>query len=208
MSVEPAAAAEPTVTTVGEGRASGAPDSLRLHVSVRFGSASVSDALAGCASRLDAAAGVARGFTDADQISSSGLRLDRSHDGDGSPTGYVAEHSLLVVCHDLQRAGELVTAMAERVGEELRIGHIEMFLSDTAAMRVQARELAFADARAKAEELAALADQRVRHARSVVEGGGGHHPLEHAMAAAGTAFEPGTWTIEATLTVTWATTYL
>ena len=57
--------------------------------------------------------------------------------------------------------------------------------------------------------LAELAGQRVQRAMTVVEGAanGGPSPLGVArtMSAAATAFEPGTASVTATLTVTWST---
>jgi uncharacterized protein YggE len=86
---------------------------------------------------------------------------------------------------------------------------VELFVEDTARLRVSARATAFADARAKAEELAALAGQRVERAITVVEGAGGRRPVEGAAralaASGGTSFEPGTSSLSETITVTWAT---
>lgn len=210
---DPAVAPLPptTVTTVGQGTASGVPDTLRVHVSVRHRSSSVSEALAGCASGVEAVGAAARGFTDADKVASRGLTVGQWHGDDGRPDGFYAQHALEVVCPDLHRAGELITALADVVGERLRIDHVEMFVDDTAQMRVTARERAFADARAKADELATLAGQRVRSALTVVEGAG-HQPFEGAPRAyatlAGTSFEPGTSELGATVTVTWLTASL
>jgi uncharacterized protein YggE len=206
---EPASPAATTVTTVGEGAASGIPDTLRLHASVRHRSTSVSEALAGCASAVSAAGTVARAFTDAEKVASRGLDVGQWHGDDGRPDGFYARHSLEIVCSRLDRAGELITALADTVGERLRIDHVELFVEDTARLRVSARAAAFADARAKAEELAALAGQRVERAITVVEGAGGRRPVEGAAralaASGGTSFEPGTSSLSETITVTWAT---
>jgi uncharacterized protein len=198
-----------TVTTVGEGAASGVPDTLRLHASVLHRSSSVSEALAGCASAVAAAGAAARAFTEAEKVASRGLGVGQWHGDDGRPDGFYAQHSLEIVCPDLDRAGELITALAEAVGERLRIDQVEMFVEDATRLRVSARAAAFADARAKAEELAALAGQRVEGAISVVEGpGAGRRPFEgaaRAMASAGTSFEPGASSLAETVTITWAT---
>ncbi len=199
--------ADPSITTVGEGRVSGTPDSLRLHVTVQHRAGSVSDALSGCASRLEAAVGVARRFTDQERIGSTGLHVDRAYDerGQESTTDWNAQHSLRIDVPDVAASGELVTALADTV-DTLGIGHIEMYLSDPGELDVRARAEAFADARRKADELAALAGMRVVGVHTVVEGGGGQRPLggaEMAMAKASTSFEPGTATVAATLTVTW-----
>lgn len=197
---------DPSITTVGEGEATGTPDALRLHVSVQHRAGSVSEALSGCASRLEAAAEVARRFTDADRIGSTGLHLDRARDDRGSELrDWVAQHSLRIDVPDVAASGELVTALADTV-DTLRIGHVEMYVSDPGELAVQARADAFADARRKADELAALAGMRVVGAHTVVEGGGGARPFgggETAMARASTSFEPGTAAVAATLTVTW-----
>ena len=176
---------DPSITTVGEGEATGTPDALRLHVSVQHRAGSVSEALSGCASRLEAAAEVARRFTDADRIGSTGLHLDRARDDRGSELrDWVAQHSLRIDVPDVAASGELVTALADTV-DTLRIGHVEMYVSDPGELAVQAR----ADDTHPGErgELVCLA----------VRVG------EMAMARASTSFEPGTAAVAATLTVTW-----
>lgn len=201
------AGAGTTITTVGEGQAAGTPDSLRLHVTVHHRADSVSDALSGCASRLEAAVEVARRFTEPHRIASTGLHVDRAYDDQGreSTTDWNAQHSLRIEVPDVAASGDLVTALADQVGDNLRIGHVEMYLAEPGELAVQARSAAFADARAKAEELAALAGLRVGAVVTVVEGTG-VRPVggrEIAMAKVGTSIEPGTATVTAALTVTW-----
>jgi uncharacterized protein YggE len=212
MTEEPhALAGAASITTVGEGQAAGTPDSLRLHVSVHHTAASVSDALAGCASRLEAAVGVARRFTEPHRIGSTGLHVDRDHDEQGrATTGWVAHHALRIEVPDVAASGDLVTALAEGVGDALRIGHVEMYLADPGDLAVEARAAAFAHPRAKADELAALAGRRVTGVVAVAEGAGARpyvagEAAPAAMARAATSFEPGSATVSATLTVVWAT---
>ncbi|MGA9749409.1 MAG: SIMPL domain-containing protein, partial [Nocardioides sp.] len=164
-------------------------------------------ALSGCASRLEAAVGVARRFTEPHRVASSGLHVDRAYDERGaeSPTDWAAQHSLRIEVPDVAASGDLVTALADTVGNDLRIGHVEMYLADPGDLAVQARATAFAHARAKADELAALAGQRVVGVVGIAEGAaarpfGGR---EVALAAAATSFEPGSATVSAALTVTW-----
>ena len=201
-----------SITTVGEGQASGTPDSLRLHVSVQHTAASVSDALSGCASRLDAAVAVARRFTEPHRIGSTGLHVDHEYTDQGrATTGWVAHHALRIEVPDVAASGDLVTALADEVGDALRIGHVEMYLAAPADLAVTARAAAFENARAKADELAALAGQRVTGVVSVAEGAGVRpygvvEAAPAAMAKIGTSFEPGSATVSASLTVVWSTT--
>jgi uncharacterized protein YggE len=196
-----------TVTTVGEGEAPGRPDAMRLHLTVRHHGGTITEALAGCASAFEAVVEVARRFTD-DGVGSRGMSVGEGHQDSGRPAGYEASHNLQVVCPDLGRAGQLVDAVAEAAPGRLRVDYVEPFLAVTEEMAALARERAFADARGKADQLAALAGQRVDGVLSVVEGtgGGGPSPLGVArMAAASTTFEPGTAAVTATVTVTWLT---
>lgn len=201
---------ERSVTTTGVGTASAVPDAVALTVAVRHQAGSVADALAGCASAVEVLVATARRFTDEDKVATRGFDVDRWHDRDGQPSGYVATHTLAVLCPDFDRAGDLLTALADDVGDRFAVHGVRPMLTETAAVEAQAREAAFAQARSKAEELAALAGQRVVEAVRVVEGSGDvpHHgrlEMLSARAGGGTSFEPGTTEVSAAVTVTWRT---
>ena len=116
-----------------------------------------------------------------------------------------------MVCPDLHRSGELIDALAEAAPRRLRVDYVEPFVTVTTQMAALARERAFADALAKADQLAGLAGQRVEGAVAVVEGGSAPGPRAHPaarMAAMDTAFQAGTATVASTVTVTWRTSAL
>ena len=159
-----------TVTTMGVGTASAVPDAVALTVAVRQQADSVADALAGCASAVEVLVATARQFTDEDMVATRGFEVDRWHDRDGQPSGYVATHTLSVLCPGFDQAGDLLTALADDVGDRFAVHGVRSTLTETTALEAHAREAAFAQARAKAEELAALAGQRVVEAVRVVEG--------------------------------------
>ncbi len=75
--------------------------------------------------------------------------------------------------------------------------------SDEAALYRRALRAAVADARAKAQAMAAAAGRRLGPVRSVVEGSPGPIPVGAGakQAAEPTPIEPGTQTIEAAVTV-------
>ena len=197
---------ERTLTTRGTGEASGTPDAMRISVAVVVRGRAVSEALAGTASGVAAVGELARSFTTDERISSTGLNVWPAYDNDGRQAGYECRHTLSVYCVDLDKAGELVSALGDLQGRVLIEG-VQPTLSEPAPFAVQARERAWADARAKAEELAALAGATLGEVVSVVEGGGGAVPYARdvAMAAkAETHFEAGSQAVGAVLTVTWA----
>src|SRR5689334_21297255 len=101
------------LTTQGHGAAAGTPDAIKLSVAVVTRSPTVSGALAGTASGVAALGEVARRYTTDERISSTGLNVWPAHDNEGRQVGYEARHSLSVYCLDLDKAGELVTAVGE-----------------------------------------------------------------------------------------------
>ena len=194
-----------TVTTVGTGSSSAAPDAMRLHLSVQHSAFTVGQALSGCAAALERLGAAGRRFADAEDISSRGLNVWPRHghpDGDG----FQATHQVLVVCRGLDQAGALLTTLAEEVGDNLQVDSVEPFVLDTEPLMREARERAFADSRAKAEELASLAGQQVLGAVTIVEGGPSVGPFDaRAMKTEATSFEPGSSAVTASVTVTWTT---
>ena len=198
---------ESTVTTVGIGSVSTTPDALRLDLSVRHGASSIADALAGCASGVEALRAVARDFVADDEVATRNFYVGQRYGDPVEPVSYEATHTVEVLCSGFDRAGDLVAALADEIGDRLQIEAFRPTVTDPAPLMVQARERAFHDARAKADELAALAGQVVLNAVRVVEGSdraGWEHP-EAAMAASRTSFEPGRSLVSATVTVTWST---
>ena len=201
---------ERTVTTTGVGTASAVPDAVALWVAAQHRADSVGDALAGCASAVEALVATAHRFTSEDKVATRSFDVDRWHDRNGRPSGYAATHTLSVLVTGFDEAGDLLTALADEVGDRFAVHGVRPTLTDRSAPERQAREAAFADARTRAEQLAALAGQRVVEAVRVVEGQDGAVPHERlellsAQARGGTRFEPGTTAVNATVTVTWRT---
>jgi len=194
-----------TLTTRGSGEASGTPDAMRISLAVVVRGRAVSDALAGTASGVAAVGELARSFTTEDRITSTGLNVWPAFDNDGRQSGYECRHSLSLYCLDLEKAGDLVTAVGE-LGRVLIEG-VQPTIAEPGPLAVTARERAWADAKEKAEELATLAGAALGEVITVVEDAGSAvpYPREAAMAAKlDTRFEAGSLAVGATLTVTWA----
>lgn len=190
-----------TVTVVGHGATRVAPDAAVVHVAAVHRARSLPDALAGAESAREQVVEVARRWTD--RIASQHLSVSRDDLGRSS-AGYQARHALLVRCSGLEEAGALVTALAQEVGDRLSVDHVGLEVTDTTAAEREAREAAFADAREKAEHLAAQAGGALGRVESVSEGGLAGSPRFAIPQAAGAkvSFEPGETTVEQQLTVT------
>lgn len=196
---------EPTITTTGTGSASGVPDAMRIALAVVGQGDTVAVALATCASGVVATGETAREFTTEDRVRSTGLNVWPRHDNEGRQVGYEARHALSVSCDGLENAGRMVTALGD-LGDRALVESIEPVISDPAPLAVVARERAFGDARAKADELAAYAGLAVTGVLAITEGGAASigHPRAAMAKADAMPFEAGSQSVVATLTVTWA----
>ncbi|MFL6001991.1 MAG: SIMPL domain-containing protein [Nocardioides sp.] len=180
------------ITTTGNGAASTGPDAMRVGVAVEASAPTVAEALAMVAEAARRATEVARRHTESNHIASQGFRVHPSHDHRGRADGYAASHALRIHCQ-LADAGALVSDLGESVGDTLRVHDVGPVLTDTGELRHRARELAFADAQAKAVHLAQLAGRSLGRALQVREGGPNHSPVPMAapLAHESVGFEQG-----------------
>jgi uncharacterized protein YggE len=196
-----------TVTVTGQGSARVVPDIAVVRLAAAHRAADVAGALAGVNDAVATAGAVARRFTDPARVTSTGLSVWPAYDQQGATSGYEARHGLRVVVDYLAVAGTLLTALAAEVGDALRVEGVALEVGNPGPAARDAREAAYADARARAEHLAGLAGTTLAEVVSVVEGGGVgmvEAPVAFAAGAKDVAFEPGERAIASTLSVTWA----
>lgn len=173
------------VDVIGTGTASAAPDVVVVDARVQVGAADVSAALAGAASRVSAAlqAAADHGVADADRCT-TGMGVTTRWDRDGrSVTGYTAHHTLRLVVRERDRTGDLLAALAGAAGDALGVDGVSLEVADRGPLLVAAREAAFADARATAEQLAALAGRSLGPVLRVTDRPAGPGPQPRAMRA-------------------------
>ena len=178
------AAPERAVTVVGEGQIREAPDIARTTLGVEATAASAVAATRDAATRMAAViAAVKRlGVADADiQTSAFSIRSERyatpppkagAPEGT-SPITYVASNSVAVTIRDTARTGAILDAAVKAGANE--VWGVSFAHSDEAALRLRARELAVADARARAEGLARAAGVALGPVISIEEVGLLHH---------------------------------
>ena len=200
---------EPNITVSGSGSADAPADAVRLAVEAVASAPSVPEAVQHMARAVGELGAAARehGLSDA-QVSTRGVRVQPEHSRDGwQVTGFRAAHSVELHCTDLVSAGELLTALAARLGDTLRVDRLEPVVTDPSGLAERARERAFAQARAKAEQLAALSGQPLGQVVAVVESEeGGFAPvalMSGGAERAGMPIEPGSSSVEVSLRVTW-----
>lgn len=166
------AASQPdTVVVVGTGRVVVAPDTLVLDLRLQGRGSTVAEAL----DDLTRASRACHEALPDLALRTHGLGVHPRHDsrGDGEVVGHTAYQSLQVRTTDPAGVGELVRRLSEVAGDALTVDGLRAELSDTDGLDRRARELAFDDARGRAEQYAALAGRSVvgvRHVRELADG--------------------------------------
>ena len=190
-----------TLTVTGHGRASTVPDTALIRLSAVHRARSLAEALAGAESARAEVVNAAAGLV----VSTVNLSVWPTSE-QGQQPGFEARHTLTIATGELEVANELLSNLAYEIGSRVLVEGVELTVRDPTAALGQAREAAFADARAKAEHLAALADATLGPVEAVAEGGGAGSgpPVQFAMAKADVGLQPGETALAAALTVTWS----
>jgi len=161
------------ISVSGEGRVAVAPDMALLNIGVSAKEDTVAAANSAVQAAMDRllsslkADGVAE-----EDIQTSQFSINPEYDyqfNEQKLTGYRVTHMLQVKVRDIDRAGEVIDGGVEAAGDLVQVDSISLTVDDTSAMANQARELAMADAKAKAQELARLADVELGKPISISE---------------------------------------
>lgn len=200
-----------SVTVTGRGRASAPYDVATLRLAASARAANPSDATARASYAMQAMReAVVRGGAAEQSLQTTGVSLNPVHDPWPTVSGYEASLSLAVRLTDLEHVGSVLVAAVQAGGDGARVEGITFSHDDAEALEAAAREAAYADARAKAEQYAGLAGQALGEVRHVVEaelGAGAAPRFMRAMAAEAAAPPPidgGEGSVTAVITVTWA----
>lgn len=178
------------ITVIGSGAAAAAVDQVTISLGVEVVRAEPGDAFAMAsqtATRLLAI--LADGGVDARSVRTSDLTLGpriEYANGREQVLGYQAGQRLTVLREGLHGIERLLSDVASLGGEGVRIDGVALTPAHPEEALSRARAAAFADARAKAEQLAALAARELGRAVWIDErpAGGGARPMGALRAAA------------------------
>jgi uncharacterized protein len=190
------------IAVTGIGEVLGQPDTMTVTIGVSVVRPTVSDATAEAATRATAlidalgAAGVAE-----DDIQTRDFAISPQYafpDGETPRlTGYQVTNTVVATLRDIDAAGTVIDAAVAAGGDASIVQGVGFTVEDDATRLTEARAAAFADARAKAEQLATLAGVELGPVVRIDETLGGATPLfgdERAAAdavASKTPFQPG-----------------
>jgi uncharacterized protein YggE len=151
-----------TITVDGVGVVSGTPDTVTLSLGVQVEAPTAAEALDAASRKsqavMDTLTGAGVGKAD---IRTSGLNVYPNYNGGGTRDGYSAGASVTATLHDISKAGEVIDAATAAVGDGITLGGVWFSIDDTSALYAQAREMAVAEARTHAEQLAKAANVSV-----------------------------------------------
>ena len=189
ISRQPVAVSPGTITVTGEGKIQVMPDVAEIHFGVTTGpqttAKAASDKVAADMEKILAAV-KAKGVADKD-ITTENFSLNPMYDwtdGRQRLRGYEATQSLRVKVRDLDAVGDVLTAATDNGANQA--GGVQFTLDDPEGKKDEARTEAIANAKKKAEALAAQLGQDLGDVQSFNEsvGGGWYPPVMYARAEA------------------------
>ncbi len=197
------------VEVLGHGTASAVPDVVVLDARVQCEAADVAGALGAATGRVATALqAVADHGVEAGDRRTTGLGVSTHWDREGHKVvGYTAHQSLRLLVRDRDRVGALIEALAGAAGDAFGLDGVTLEVADPAPLLERARTAAFEDARAKAEQYAALARRPLGPVLRVSEEADAGMPVPRfavkaAMdVAGGMPVEAGESTVTASVTV-------
>lgn len=201
-----------TISVTGTGTASAPPDVAEVRLGVRVARPSAAEA------RREAAEAMARvldavrsGGVDSSDLRTAALSLQPQYDhggGRGAPelVAYEVTNLVIVTVRDLERLGGLVDGALAAGATSL--DGLSFAVSDPAPLEAAARRAAVADARMRAETIAAAAGVALGGVVSIAEelppAPGPRPMLARAAMDAGTPIEAGTTDVRVALAVVFA----
>jgi uncharacterized protein YggE len=200
-----------TISVTGEGKVNVAPDIAVMYLSVVTRNADINAAWDDNNARTETVLAAIRGqgVEEADIRSDLSLYQQEKYDPSGQPSGeitFIVTHSLTVVVRDLAQVG-VVLGVAQGAGIN-SIGGVTFSLEDPSPALSQARSLAVADARSRAEEIAKELGVTLGKVLTVNEyGGSAPAPMDKsntlALGGGGSSvpIQAGTWVVRMTVGV-------
>ncbi|MFI7665309.1 SIMPL domain-containing protein [Nocardia sp. NPDC049526] len=213
-----------TVTTFGSGSARATPDLMRVTISIETRAGKVALAYGQAGERVAAVTESLRsdGVPDTD-IATSGLSVRTETvwlEGGGSKiTGYVATTDLTVVLRDIGETADpgpatIIANCVDAGGDDVRLGGLDLGFADQESLLIRARDAAWDNALAKAEQYAGRARRTLGPVLEITENATSappatprlmamSAPMNESYGGAPVPVELGESEISATIRATW-----
>jgi uncharacterized protein YggE len=189
-----------TITVVGVGSVTAAPDVATVNVGVQVQAANAQDALR----RANEAATAVLDAVRATGVGDRDLRTNGPHLWPND-RGYQCGNDIAVVVRDVSATGSVIDAAAGAGGPSFTMSGVTFGVAEPAALQTAAREAAMANALAVANELATAAGAAVGEVVTIAEGdrSGAPRPMMEMRAAKATPVAIGEQAVQVDVTVTY-----
>lgn len=158
-----------TITVQGEGRVSGTPDVLSVMLGIEVREPEVATALRRSNEQASAVVDLLKGqgIKESD-IKTADLSTYPETTPDGAKViGYIANNTLTVRIRKIDRAGEIIDAVAQATGDSLRVNSINFSIDDPEKLMEKGRKRAMDSARVQATQFAKAAGMKLGEVRSM-----------------------------------------
>ncbi|MGQ0658939.1 MAG: SIMPL domain-containing protein [Chromatiales bacterium] len=169
----------PSIRVTGTGKASVKPDIAIINLGVEARASTAEEARARAAMAMTAVLEAARRARVEDkdmQTTWVGLNPVYAPDSGNRISGYEVSHQLTLKVHDISSAGTVLDGAVKAGGDAARLQGLSFGIEDTGTAESEAREKAYADARARAEQYARHSGMRLGKPLRISEAGGGVAP--------------------------------
>lgn len=178
-----------TITTVGTGTVTGAPDTLTIGIGV---STTASHAAAALSENNDLAGKVQQalahdGVQDKD-IQTTGLSLQEAYP---TSSGYQVFDEVTATIHDLAVAGKIIDDALAPAGDAGRLEMVDFSMSSTDPYMTAARQSAVTAAKAEAGQLATAAGEHIGSLISITDQQSPVYPVYQGVANSGVGASAG-----------------
>jgi uncharacterized protein len=195
-----------TVTVVGTGTASAAPDEGTLGIGVTATRPTVRDAVSQATIDMNhlLSALHSQGVQDKD-IQTSWLSIyQQTNCRPQTVNGYTSSNQVVVTIHHFSNATAVIEGSIDAVGNDLQLNGINLSVADTSSIMKSARSSAMGDANARAQDWARLAGHHVVGLIDLSEIVAAQpQPIMGGKGGGGVPIETGTTSVTVTVTATY-----
>jgi len=161
------------ITVTGVGQVKGTPDTLSVSIGVTTKRPTVDAAVTDNAATTTAVtdALTAKGI-DAKDVQTQNYSVQPSFsyaNNKQTPDGYLVNNTVTVKIHDLKGAGAIIDAATAAGGNDATVQGVSFSLEDNKGLLTQARDEAYADAKAKAQQFGDLSGRGLGDAQAINE---------------------------------------
>lgn len=179
-----------SISVTGQGEASGPPDRAQISAGVQTLAKTVTQASQENQSIVEAIMrALGQQGIDKKNIQTSNYSIwpEQQHDPQQANqihiTGYNVSNVVTVIVEDIDKVGDVLAAVTNAGANSIH--GVNFMVEDSAALEQQARAAAMADARARAAELAKLADVELGQVLTISMSSGGGYPMAMMSARGG-----------------------